>query len=163
MGLRAMLSSNESLYDAFLEAPLGEQPNGMTVSVFSALARFGIDPRREAERLAGLSDAAAAASLEGMIAQVSDGHWTGFDAKDVAKRAISLLPSLRAKVADQAESIRPREIWARAKPIWVQPVWVWIVVFVLMGAVFYTFVPSGNSSSDDPAFYASPPAAAPAP
>lgn len=151
MGSRAMLLSNESLYDAFLEAPLGEQLNGMTVSVFSALARLGIDPRREAERLARLSDTAAAASLESMIAQVSDGNWIAFDAKDVAKRAIGLLPSLRAKISEPAKGkggLPLGDILSRPKPVWV-----WIVLLVLAGAVCFTILPRGQSSSDAPAFY----------
>jgi hypothetical protein len=140
-------AASSKTYDPFLEAPLGEQPNGMPVSVFSALARLGIEPRREAERLAQLSENAAAAALEGMIAQVSDGHWIASDAKNLAKRAIELLPTRRTKIEAPAEG-GPSAAATRRKQAWL-----WIVVGVLAGAVLYVMLPAGNSPSDTPAFY----------
>jgi hypothetical protein len=39
-------------FDAFLFAPVGEERNGMLLSVLSALARLDVDPWQEAARLA---------------------------------------------------------------------------------------------------------------
>jgi hypothetical protein len=40
-------------YNDFLFAPIGEQANGMQLSVLSALARMNVDPWEEAARLVG--------------------------------------------------------------------------------------------------------------
>lgn len=148
MQFRPLVLSNKSSYDAFLEAPVGEQSNGMPVSVFSALARFGADPRREAERLARLSTTAAAASLESMISQVSGGHWIPFDANEAAKRTIALLPTQRANILEPSEATP-----AGAVPNRRNPVWLWIAAAVLAATVLYAALPNQNSSSKDPAFY----------
>ena len=46
-------------FDPFLFAPIGAEPNGMPLSVLSALARIGADPWQEAARLTALSEANA--------------------------------------------------------------------------------------------------------
>jgi hypothetical protein len=53
-----------SQFDDFLFAPIGEEENGMLLSVVSALARLDLDPWQEAASLTGLpvpSDARVAA------------------------------------------------------------------------------------------------------
>ncbi len=47
-------------FDAFLFASVGEEVDGIPLSVLSALARLGLDPRDEAVRLAHLTREAAA-------------------------------------------------------------------------------------------------------
>jgi hypothetical protein len=148
MQSRPLVVSNESSYDAFLEAPVGEQSNGMSVSVFSALARFGVDPRREAERLARLSTTAAAASLESMIDQVSGGHWIALDAKGAAKRTIALLPIPRAKILEASDGTPTGVVPSRRNPVWL-----WIAAVALAAAVLYAALPNENSLFKAPAFY----------
>jgi hypothetical protein len=46
-----------SQYDVFLFVEVGEQENGMTMSMASALIRLGLDPWDEAARLATLPNA----------------------------------------------------------------------------------------------------------
>ncbi|HTY65789.1 MAG TPA: hypothetical protein VMH36_04000 [Alphaproteobacteria bacterium] len=53
--------------EAFLSAGLGEEPNGMTLSVVSALARLDLDPYREAARLAALPRRDAATALARLV------------------------------------------------------------------------------------------------
>src|SRR6185437_13022967 len=76
--------------EAFLSAGLGEEPNGMTLSVVSAFARLDLDPYREAARLAELSRSDAATSLDRLVARL---HLTGASV-DKARIAslIQLLP-----------------------------------------------------------------------
>jgi hypothetical protein len=50
----ASVSALGSEFDDFLFAPIGEDGNGMLLSVLSALARLGFDPWEEAAKLAQL-------------------------------------------------------------------------------------------------------------
>jgi hypothetical protein len=87
-----------SEFDEFLFAPIGDEENGMTLSVISALARLGFDPWREAARLAGLPKPQAAAALAGLFGRLPSpaeqlagvGH---------AARLIDLLPSAAVEAA----------------------------------------------------------------
>ncbi|MDF2117845.1 hypothetical protein PY365_19885 [Roseiarcaceae bacterium H3SJ34-1] len=55
----ATILSGRSKFDDFLFAPVGEDRNGMIVSLLSALARLDIDPWEEAAELARLPTEAA--------------------------------------------------------------------------------------------------------
>jgi hypothetical protein len=81
-----------SAFDNFLYAPIGEDKNGMLLSVLSALARQGIDPWQEAARLAVLPGKTAAHRLASMIAALPEGPSTHLDPGPIAARLISLLP-----------------------------------------------------------------------
>jgi hypothetical protein len=79
----------------------------MSLSVVSALARLGVDPWREAARLAGLPRAAAASALAGMIGKLPAAA-AHFDVVACATRLIDLLPSVRPVVARGPASLRRR-------------------------------------------------------
>lgn len=80
-------------FAAFLFAQICEEKSGMPLSVVSALARFGVDPWREAARLAGLPSKAAADALAMMIARISEGQEPGTDTRKIAARLVQLLPN----------------------------------------------------------------------
>ena len=63
-------------FDAFLFASVGEEVDGVPLSVLSALSRLGLDPRDEAARLAHLTREAAADQLARMIARLYDRRWS---------------------------------------------------------------------------------------
>lgn len=77
--------------EAFLSAALGEEPNGMTLSVVSAFARLDLDPYREAARLAAMPRRDAATSLARCIARLH----TSVDSARVTS-LIQLLPKPRS-------------------------------------------------------------------
>ncbi len=82
--------------EAFLSAGLGEQPNGMTLSVVSALARLDLDPYQEAARLAAMPRRDAATSLVRLIARL---HHTGASVdKAHITSLIQLLPKPQTKI-----------------------------------------------------------------
>ena len=56
-------SNITSAFDAFLFAPIDDEPGGMPLSVLSALARMNVDPWEEAARLATLSTSDAERTL----------------------------------------------------------------------------------------------------
>jgi hypothetical protein len=81
-----------SEFDDFLFASIGEDRNGMLLSVVSALARLDIDPWREAAQLARLPGEIAANRLAALIASLPDGALMRSDPGTIAARLIALLP-----------------------------------------------------------------------
>jgi hypothetical protein len=79
-------------FDDFLFAPIGEERNGMLLSVISALARLNIDPWQEAANLAQLPRTTAARRLTSLIATLPDGPSAPLDPGANAARLIARLP-----------------------------------------------------------------------
>ena len=77
----------------FLYAPIGEDRNGMLLSVLSALARLEADPWEEAAQLARLPGEAATQRLVSLIAALPYGSSARPDPGAIAARLIPLLPS----------------------------------------------------------------------
>ena|SRR5579872_7497573 len=87
---RAFLASD---FDQFLFAPIGEDRNGMLLSVASALARLDLDPWQEAAKLARLPEMSAKERLGSLLAILTDRPSTGADPERIlAARLIALLP-----------------------------------------------------------------------
>jgi hypothetical protein len=103
MALREGYSLINSEFGDFLFASIGEEGNGMSLSVISALTRLDIDPWREAARLSQLSREAAAQILAPMIARLPVGHWALADAPEIAARLVAFLP--RHDGANRASAI----------------------------------------------------------
>ena len=57
------LASSNADFERFVYADVATEPNGMELSVLSALSRQGLDPWQEAQRLAQLPSFAAADGL----------------------------------------------------------------------------------------------------
>ena len=81
-----------SEFDAFLFAPIGEDRNGLPLSIVSLLARLDLDPWQEAARLAGLPMEAAAQKLASLLAALPVPSLKPADAPTIATRLIALLP-----------------------------------------------------------------------
>ena len=100
MPLRRAFAPMLPEFDSFLFAPVGEEVNGVPLSVLSALSRLGLDPRDEAARLSALTREAAADQLARMIARLSD-RWTLSDTRTIAVRLIVRLPTSPAGKPDR--------------------------------------------------------------
>ena len=72
MVLRHVYAPEFPEMDPFLFASVGEEVNGIPLSVLSALARLGVDPRDEATRLSHLTSKTAASQLARMFARLPD-------------------------------------------------------------------------------------------
>jgi hypothetical protein len=100
-------SSSPSLrlseFDDFLFAQIGDEKNGMTLTVLSALARQDVDPWEEAAALTRMPEEAAADRLAILIATLPD-RLPGRQApKVVATRLVALLPrQVSRKLASRA-------------------------------------------------------------
>jgi hypothetical protein len=81
-----------SEFDDFLFAPIGEDRNGMLLSVLSALARLDVDPWQEAAELARLPGHVATQRMASLIAALPDWPSTQPDPGTIAARLVALLP-----------------------------------------------------------------------
>ena len=94
-------------FDAFLFASIGEDRNGMRLSVLSALAQLELDPWHEAAQFVKLPTEAATRRLASLISQLPDGVSRQSDLGPVAARLIALLPR-RVSVAIAVPTTRPK-------------------------------------------------------
>lgn len=93
MALSARFSLLHSDLNDFLYASVGDEQNGMPLSVISALTRLGVDPWDEAAQLAALPKVLAVEALVPMIARLSVGQsLSRSDDVAVAQRLAGLLP-----------------------------------------------------------------------
>ncbi len=104
MTLRAEFSLGHSKFNDFLFAVVGEERNGMQLTVLTTLARLGIDPWGEAARLAKLPRETASVALGRVIAELPTGNWTMADVPLMATRLIDRLPSRGAAASNLKES-----------------------------------------------------------
>ena len=79
-------------FNDFLFAPVGDDRNGMTLSVLSALVRANVDPWQEATELSRLPEKAATRRLASLIADLPGESLAPLDSKTIATRLIALLP-----------------------------------------------------------------------
>ena len=88
----ASFSTLGSEFDDFLFAAIGEDSNGMPLSVVSALARMGLDHWHEAASLAAVSAETATGKLTSLLAALPDPALRRLDPGTTAARLTALLP-----------------------------------------------------------------------
>jgi hypothetical protein len=108
-------------FDEFLFAPIGNDRNGMPLSVLSALVRLDVDPWAEAAGLARLSAAAASSRLASLITEFPYELTAHQDPATVASRLVALLPRETAStlVAAQGASAIPTAVWMMFCVFWM--------------------------------------------
>jgi len=94
-------------FDAFLFSSIGEDRNGIPLSVVSLLARRDLDPWLEAATLANLPVEAATRKLTRLIRTISYQPLTLPDPEAIAIRLVSLLP--RRPQADLRQPTKPQD------------------------------------------------------
>jgi hypothetical protein len=94
-------------FDAFLFAAIGEERNGMTLSVLSGLSRLNLDPWEEAVRLSRLPRQGAVEALGHSIARLPRGKWQLSDVAEIASRLVALLP--RADLETETLASKPAQ------------------------------------------------------
>jgi len=133
MDHRARFSSLSATYDDFLFAQVGEDANGIGLSILSALARMNVDPWEEAGRLAAMPKTMAEKSLLSALDRVSGRSWNSPEAAAIAARLVGLLPQRGQAAATRspapanaaAKAANGRE---RLTSYW----WVWLGFWVAM-------------------------------
>ena len=97
MALPARFSLLHSDLNDFLFASVGEEQNGVTLSVISGLTRLGLDPWEEAARLAPLSKTHAAEALAKSIALLPILRTQSLDDFAISRRLVELLPAQKTQ------------------------------------------------------------------
>jgi hypothetical protein len=131
-------------FDDFLFASIGEDRNGTTLSVLSALARFDVDPWQETASLARMPKERATERLAALIAATPMDSATGLSAATIAARLIALLPrSPSYKVSAPAALFK-------AAAVAPSRLFISLSVLALLLAGYFIFVAhpsSGNGSN----------------
>src|ERR1022692_2866186 len=91
-------SAVPSEFNDFLYSPIGEDKNGLLVTVLSALARQDVDPWQEAADLDGLPRDTAVQKLTSIIATLPGHQPMLDDPTPIAVRLIALLPRRAASL-----------------------------------------------------------------
>ena len=127
MALRPEYSLIHSEFNDFLFALVGEQKNGMQLTVLSALVRLGFDPWREAARLSELTEEAATSALAAAISALPEGDWTGSNSRSLAVRLLDRLPK---HVSPKGKSLPDNSIGDQKPNSMAQKWMVWIALAI---------------------------------
>lgn len=126
MDHRSRFSTLSASYDDFLFAPVCEDPNGLRLSVLSALARFNVDPWEEAARLAAMPKQIAETTLLSILDLVSGRSWKSSEAAAAAAQLVRLLPRLDEAAATATADARTGT--AHRTNYW----WLWLAFWIAM-------------------------------
>jgi hypothetical protein len=113
----ASASLQRSEFDDFLFAPIGDERNGMLLSVISALARLDLDPRLEAANLARMPKESATERMTSLISALPDRTSAHRDPGAIAARLVALLPRPAASSAPQREPLLARSAATKTRVI----------------------------------------------
>ena len=108
MPLSARFSLLHSDLNDFLFAPVGEEKNGVTLSVLSGLTRLGLDPWEEAARLTPLPKARAAEALATLIARLPIDRTRALDDLVIRRRLVELLLAQKGAFPGSGTGVRGR-------------------------------------------------------
>jgi hypothetical protein len=123
--------------DDFLFATVGEERDGMPLSVISALTGLGLDPWDEATRLSSLDTRDAVEQLVPMITRLPGKRWASSETRKIALGLIELLPAKKASDAAAGAAPQVRAQLAASKMFW-------LVCFALLAAALVGMVSNGD-------------------
>jgi hypothetical protein len=115
----------------FLFAAVGEERNGIPLSMISALAQLDLDPWEEAGRLASLAKQEAVERLTALILRLPDLRRPSSEARQIAVDLIDVLPTHNGG-AKPSEEEAPR----RKPPTIVPGKAFWLICLALAAAAF---------------------------
>jgi hypothetical protein len=118
---------HKSEFDPFLYAPVGEERNGMLLSVLSALARLDMDPWQEAATLTKMPAQDATLRLASLLSSLPSDAATLL-APSTVLRLIALLPQ------EPLRDRRPRETSVSVTARYWMVAFYFLMAFVLMFA-----------------------------
>src|SRR5579862_3092880 len=104
MNLAGQYAPLGSEFDKFLFTALGDDQNGLPLSVVSLLARMNLDPWAEAGALAALPVEAAARRLAGSLDALTDPLLRQIHSEMTIQRLLALLPQPRPAAVQKPAS-----------------------------------------------------------
>jgi hypothetical protein len=140
MALRAPYRPLRSDLDSFLFAPVGNEIEGVPLSMISALARLGLDPWQEAGRLSSLSKPEAVEQLARLIMEVPDTGRSLAEAREIAGRFIGLLPGQRCDRSPTLQ-VQIRPLYRTPAP---RSLRFWLVCFALAAMALVSMIVHGG-------------------
>jgi hypothetical protein len=82
-------------FNKFLHASMGDDNNGVPLTVLSALARMDVDPWKEASNLAKMTPESAVTQLASLLGALRNAPAAGPESTGLARTLIALLPRPR--------------------------------------------------------------------
>ena len=131
-------------FDDFLYASIGEDRNGTTLSVLSALARLDVDPWQETASLMRMPRERATERMTAVIAAVRKDLATSLAAETIAARLVGLLPQTEPFTVSAPANLLKT---ASVRP-WRLVVTLIVLVLLLVGYFVFAAHPSLGSGLD---------------
>jgi hypothetical protein len=133
MALRRLFAPLRPDLDDFLFAAVGDERNGIPLSMISALTQLGLDPWDEAGRLSALAKQEAVERLTELILRLSAMRPLSSEARQIAIRLIDVLPTHNG-VPGSAGEVRERGLQniAPGKVLWLICLAIAAAAFFLM-------------------------------
>ena len=135
--------------DSFLYSDIGRETNGMPLSVISAMARRGIDPWHEAERLAELPRLDATDRLAELIETMPHSVWQMPEAKVIAVRLAALLPH-RPGSAFKSQLFSASVRNGMTRPMWPLLTIAIVIVGVMVAGTAYLAPAASKTAAPQP-------------
>jgi hypothetical protein len=137
MALRVPFRPLRPDLDNFLFAEVGEEKDGIQLSMVSVLTRLGLDPWDEAGRLSALSRREAGQQLARLIAELPGAGRPLAEAREIAARLVEQLPK---HDSDRQRSAQIRFRW----PIVPRPSQLLMFFLVAAAAALVSFTLHGG-------------------
>jgi hypothetical protein len=141
MTLRRVFRPLRPDLDKFLFATVGDEIDGIPLSVISVLTRLGLDPWREADRLSSLSTREAVEQLARLTAELPGMSRPLAEAREIADGLVGLLPQ-HDRNSSSAPQIQIRPPYR--KPSHPRRFQFWVVGFVLVAVVLVSALIHGG-------------------
>lgn len=120
-------------FERFLRATVGEDVNGINVTVISMLSRLDVDPWTEASNLAAMSDGPARKRLNTLLTRFKDVPTVGHDQSKIISALLDLLPRKKVVVNPNTPDVAAR---VPALIMGVPSSW-YIMIAIVLGWVIY--------------------------
>jgi hypothetical protein len=141
--LRGSFCSLRPDLDKFLFAEVGDETDGMPLSVISALTRLGLDPWEEADRLSSLRSREAAEQLARLIAELPGNSRPLREARGIASGLVPLLPEHNSG-PKSALQVQIRHRYRKASLTLPKLSQFWVACFVLAAAALVSALLHGG-------------------
>ena len=140
-------------FDDFLFATVGDEVNGIPLSMISMLTQLGFDPWEEAAHLASLARREAMEKLAQIIARVTGTRWPDDQRAEIAGDLIELLPQrVRAEgpATTRQPTVRKSKGWKSASGMHLPDrTKTWLIGVILGAAIVVGAIAQGSALFGD--------------